>query len=151
MKKRENRKIPEVKSLIFDLGGVLILKNKRTPGGRYQLVNRSLMRFLKKIKHKYKLYSLTNIDESHHNLNKKRGIYNAFKKVYASCEVGTEKPDKKMFLAVLKENSLIPEETLMVDDKEEHLEVAKNLGIKTILFKNNKQLFKQLKQSEVEI
>lgn len=139
-----------IKAIIFDLGGVLILKNKKTLGGRYQAVNIPLTNFLKKIKKKYKLYSLTNIDENYHTINKKRGIYKVFRKVYASYEMGVEKPDKGMFLEVLKENSLMSEETIMVDDKKKHLYAAKKMGMKTIQFKNNKQLFKQLKELGVK-
>ena len=133
-----------IKSLIFDLGNVLIIKNQRTPKGRYQAVNLPLKKFLKKITKRYKLYSLTNIDENYDKINKKRGIYKIFRKVYSSHEIGIEKPNKGAFLPVLKENSLKPEETLMVDDKEEHLKTAKNLRMKTLLFKNNRQLFKDL-------
>jgi len=139
-----------IKSLIFDLGNVLIIKNKRTPGLRYQAVNLPLYRFLKKIAKKYKLYSLTNIDETYHKINTNRGIYKIFRKVYTSFETGIEKPDKKAFLMVLKDNSLNPGETLMVDDNSEHLKIAKKLGMKVILFKNNKGFFRELKNKGIK-
>lgn len=133
----------KIKTIIVDLGGVLVLKDKKTKEG-YQKYNRYLLNFLEKIKEKYTLYILTNIDEGLHKLNAERGLYNLFKKVYASCDLGIEKPDKEIFLKIIKDNSLKSEETLFVDDKEEHIDVAKNLRMNTILFKNNKQVSKQL-------
>lgn len=135
-----------IKAVIFDVGGVVIIKNKKTSRG-YQALNKSLLKFLRKISKNYKIYVLTNIDVNLHKINKKRGIYKNFKQVYVSCEMSIEKPNKKMFLAVLKENPLKPIEILVVDDKEEHLRVAKKLGMKTILFKDNKQFFEDIKKS----
>lgn len=131
-----------IKSIIFDIGGVVVFKN--SPVAKEQKANRVLIRFLEKIKKRYVLYSLSNIDKEHHKENKRKKIYEVFKKSYSSYLTGIEKPEKKAFQMVLKENNLKPEETLLVDDKPSCIRAAKKVGMKTLLFKTNKQLFKQL-------
>lgn len=131
-----------IKSIIFDIGGVVVRKNSLV--AKEQKANMILIKFLTKIKKSYSLYSLSNIDEEHHNENKRKKIYRVFKKSYSSYLTGAEKPEGKAFQMVLKENNLKPEETLFVDDKPLCIKAAKKLGMKTVLFKTNKQLFKQL-------
>lgn len=43
------------------------------------------------------------------------------------------KPDAEIFLQVLEENNLKPEETLFLDDNKGNIEGAAALGIKTLL------------------
>jgi len=57
-----------------------------------------------------------------------------FEKAYYSYRHGLRKPDKEIFELVIKENSLIPEETLFIDDSPQHIATATSLGIKTFLF-----------------
>jgi len=133
-----------IKSLIFDIGGVLVFKNSQVP--KKQKVNTLLTKFLEKIKRKYTLYSLSNIDEEFHKETKRKGIYKVFKKNYSSYLTGIEKPNKKAFSMVLKENKLNLKQTLFVDDKQDNINVAEKLGIKSILFKDNAQFFRDLKK-----
>ena len=96
---------------------------------------------LKAIKHKYKLYLLSNTNSIH--LKAFRKIYNEqigegsleehFDKVYYSHETGYRKPAKEAYEIVLKENDLTPAETLFIDDSIANIEGAKALGLKTIL------------------
>ena len=56
-----------------------------------------------------------------------------FEKMYLSYEMKLAKPDIRIFEAVLENSSLVPEETLFVDDSPVNLEAAQKLGIKTAL------------------
>src|SRR3989344_5903763 len=136
-----------IESLIFDIGVVLVFKNSQIP--KKQKVNTILIKFLEKIKRKYALYSLSNIDEECYKETKRKGIYKVFKKSYSSYLTGVEKPDKRALLMVLKENNLNPKETLFVDDKQKNLDAAEELGMKTVIFKNNTQFFRDLKKLEI--
>ncbi|MFW5990939.1 MAG: HAD family hydrolase [Candidatus Nanoarchaeia archaeon] len=69
-----------------------------------------------------------------------RKNYPLFDKVYASCEVGIKKPDKRIFQLVLEDYNLKGEECIFVDDKKENLEPAKTLGMHTILYTNLQEL-----------
>jgi len=54
-----------------------------------------------------------------------------FDKAYYSYEIGERKPDAASFQIVLNEQHLIPEKTLMIDDRLENLNAAAALGMKT--------------------
>ncbi|UTW64013.1 HAD family phosphatase [bacterium SCSIO 12741] len=54
-----------------------------------------------------------------------------FEKAYLSYNMGLRKPDPEIFKTVLKEQVLLPEETLFLDDTLEHIESAKSVGIHT--------------------
>jgi putative hydrolase of the HAD superfamily len=56
-----------------------------------------------------------------------------FHKSYYSHLMKKRKPDADIFLQVLEENNLKPEETLFLDDNKENIEGAAALGIKTLL------------------
>ena len=81
----------------------------------------------------------------------RKKYYENFDALQISCEDGLRKPDKKAFEFVLKKLKVKPEESVFIDDKRENLDVAKELGMKTILFKNNRQLIKNLEQFGVKI
>jgi putative hydrolase of the HAD superfamily len=56
-----------------------------------------------------------------------------FHKSYYSHLMKKRKPDADIFLQVLEENNLRPEETLFLDDNKGNIEGAAALGIKTLL------------------
>ncbi len=68
-----------------------------------------------------------------------------FDVVVVSCDVGVRKPDQKIYRMVLKQLRVKAKEVLFIDNREWNLIPAKKIGMKTILFKNNEQLFKELK------
>ena len=68
-----------------------------------------------------------------------------------SCDVGLRKPNQEIYKIALKKLKLKPSECLFIDNQSWNITPAKKLGMKTILFKTNKQLFKQLSKQGVEI
>lgn len=66
-----------------------------------------------------------------------------FSPVIVSCEVGVRKPNQKIYSLTLEKLKVMPEECLFIDNQEWNIRPAKKLGMKTILFKDNKQLFKE--------
>ncbi len=69
-----------------------------------------------------------------------------FDSVVISCDVGMRKPNPDVYKLVLRKLKISPREAVFIDNREWNLKPAKKLGIKTILFKNNKQLFYDLKR-----
>ena len=75
------------------------------------------------LKSKYRLFLLSNTNETHitafeKSLYKEHQYKNLepfFEKVYYSCRMGMRKPDTEIFESVLKENNLNPSETLFID------------------------------------
>ena len=72
-----------------------------------------------------------------------------FNLVLVSCDIGVRKPSKEFFRLAIKKSKCHPEEILFIDNREWNLKPAKLLGIKTILFKNNKQLIKSLRKLKI--
>lgn len=91
---------------------------------------------LKKLSKKYRLFLFSNTNETHYKefVTKVESDFNTiFEKTYYSHQFGKRKPDSDSFLSILKENNLIIEETLFVDDSIQHIESANLLGIRTLL------------------
>ena len=61
--------------------------------------------------------------------------------VIVSCDVGMRKPNPKIYKLILKKLNLQSKQTLFIDNQIWNLRPAKKIGMKTILFKDNKQLF----------
>ena len=64
-----------------------------------------------------------------------------FSPVVVSCDVGIRKPNLKIYKLIIKELKLSPQQILFIDNQKWNIVPAKKLGMKTILFKDNKQLF----------
>ncbi|WP_027137261.1 HAD family hydrolase [Gaetbulibacter saemankumensis] len=94
--------------------------------------------FLKKLKSegKYKLILLSNTNELHIDWIKNNiPLYDEFKQCfdafYLSHEIQLRKPNQDIFKFVLKENNIIPQECLFIDDNADNIQTAKSLDINT--------------------
>ena len=119
-----------IEAIICDIQGVLIGNNR---------INKDLINFLIGNKNKYGfliLYSnlsLKNID----NLKKTiPSFFSSVDKFYSYESVGYPKPNPKGFEKILKEFNLKPENVIFIDDREDNIETAKDLGFKVIHYKN---------------
>lgn len=102
---------------------------------------------LKKLKQDFPIYLFSNTNSIHiSEFRKKIGetkyheFYNLFDKVYYSHEIGFRKPNKEAFHLILDENNLNADEVLFIDDSPQHIEGAKNLGIKTYYLKDGEEV-----------
>lgn len=111
--------------------------------------------FLLSLKNKYRIFLLSNTNETHitvfekilHNQHGYKNLEPFFEKTYYSCRIGMRKPDKEIFEYVLKENNLIPNECIFIDDSPQHIIGAKSAGITSFLLPKEKDivdLFKEL-------
>jgi glucose-1-phosphatase len=110
------------------------------------------IRILECVRKHYRIFLLSNTNIIHYRvyikeLQQKYGykdLSELFEKVYLSFEVKMRKPDKAIFNMVLKENDLVPSETLFIDDSLQNLPPAAASGMKTFFLKKGidiKQLF----------
>lgn len=103
---------------------------------------------LAELKKKYRTFLLSNTNVIHVRsisayLQQQYGIPDFspyFEKCYFSCDIGMRKPDAEIFLHVLNENKLVAEETLFIDDSEQHIRSARALGIQAVLMDQNASL-----------
>ena len=94
-------------------------------------------RLLEELKTKKKLFLLSNTNSIHEKKFTEiiddgygtKNFYALFTKVYFSHRMKMRKPDVEIFLKVLEENSLIPQETLFLDDSPQHISGARKAGI----------------------
>ena len=82
--------------------------------------------------------------------NDTKGFY----PVIVSCDVGLRKPDLRIYELLLKkvrnkDKKIKPSNILFVDNREWNLILPRKLGMKTILFENNKQLAKDLRELHI--
>ena len=70
-------------------------------------------------------------------------IYKNFNVVAVSCGVGIRKPNLKIYQIIIKKLKLPSREILFIDNQQWNILPAKKIGMRTILFKNNKQLFNE--------
>lgn len=109
---------------------------------------KNALQTLKRIKHKYALYLLSNTNSIHVQAFNKMykeevgegSLEDYFDKVYYSHKIGYRKPDVQAYKYVLEENNLCPDETLFIDDSIQNIEAAKTLGLQTIFLKNGQQI-----------
>ena len=127
----------------------IIIQDYKKSYNKHQKINKKLLKLIKKLKKLYNLFCLTDTNDIHLEINRENGNFSDFKKVYASCEIGVKKPYKKAFKMVLKDNKIKPTETIFIDNTPKNINSAKKLGFNTILFRNNKQLIKDLKKLKI--
>lgn len=95
-------------------------------------------------KNGYVVGAITDIDRIHLKIHSERGTYNIFDIIINSVDTKLTKSDKEIYIKAVKSVKAKPEECVMIDDVEEKLAAAKELGMKTILFKDAEQLSKKL-------
>lgn len=69
-----------------------------------------------------------------------------FEAFFSSCYLRLRKPGAEIYTKALKITQCEPSECILIDDRELNLECARELGMKTIQFKNVAQLRGELKQ-----
>jgi len=74
----------------------------------------------------------------------KFGLRRYFPVFFSSCFLDVRKPDEAIYRMVLQITQRTPEECIFIDDREVNLECPRELGIKTILFKDALQLQTEL-------
>lgn len=111
-------------------------------------------KMLKSLKNQgYKLALLSNSSTFMiHELKKRSDILKYFHYKIFSYNIGTIKPDPKMFKEALKRAGCRPEESLMIgDNPKDDIVPARKLGINTIRFRDYEQLKKDLRKYGIEL
>ena len=86
--------------------------------------------------HGYCVYYLSNIPQDVLDLLRDRGVLDGFDGGVASCEVHINKPDPKIYKALLDKYSLKAAECVFIDDRLENVQAAFALGFAGIQMKS---------------
>ena len=87
--------------------------------------------------HGYCVYYLSNIPQDVLELLTERGVLTQFDGGVASCEVQVNKPDPRIYKALLKKYQLKASECIFIDDRLENVQAAFALGFAGIQMKDS--------------
>ena len=124
-----------------------IPKNLLTKDFRESIrLNSKLLELISKLRKKYKIAVISNIIQQHSEINKDLGLYENFHQLVLSYEVKMTKDSKEIFALATRRLKVKPQECIFIDDIEKFVNVAKSYGMNVILFKDNRQLKKDLEK-----
>lgn len=103
--------------------------------------------FFKDLKQKeYKLYLLSNFSSSYEMVEKKYPFLKMADGKVISYSVKTIKPEKQIYEILLSKYNLIPNECVFIDDMQQNIEAAKELGINGIVFNSFEDTIKNFEK-----
>jgi len=108
-------------------------------------IKKELVEFAKILRKKgYIVALLSNVGPMTAEFNRKHGWYDCFSPLILSYEVKVLKPQKKIYTIALKKIKVKPKECVFIDDHDKCLDTARKLGMRTILFKDSRQVIRDL-------
>lgn len=128
----------------------LINNFKKDYSAKKNMLNIFLISLLKELEKKYQIHVLSNRIDLSDNLVETY-IYPRFKRLFISHVEKMKKPNKEFYLHALKKIKSKPEEAIFIDDTEENVKAAIELGINGIIYQNMKQLKKDLRKLKIEV
>lgn len=114
--------------------------------------NYPMIKLIKVVKNKARIFLLSNTNIWHiKHVKKKYDFLNLFDRLILSYDVGHTKPNRKFFEKALhlSGESETPNECIFIDDIEENVNAARDIGINGILFDSYIRLYKDLQRYNV--
>lgn len=94
--------------------------------------------FLQKVKNNgYKVFILSNASEDFYTYFTRHFDLDFFDGYVVSADLHIIKPDERIYRYLLGKYDLKAEESLFIDDREDNVQGAENVGIKGFVFRNN--------------
>lgn len=108
--------------------------------------NQEMAELLSKLKTQRPIYLLSNTNEVHYeHLQASFNVARHFQELILSYKVGSSKPEREIYLEVLKRSGLEAGDCLFVDDLEPNIRAARELGIYAVQFEGAGKLKETLK------
>lgn len=116
------------------------------------VLNVEFFTFVESLVGKYKIALGTNAWENARKVYVERyHLDKITKEMIVSAEIGIQKPDPRFFELALGRLGSLAENTLFVDDTQENIKAAKELGIHTVLFKYTEQAIEDIDRALGEL
>ena len=101
------------------------------------------IRVIEQVRKNYWIFLLSNSNETHYDLYVRdlqlrfgyREFDELFERSYFSFDTHLSKPNPEAFEFIINQESLTPAKTLFIDDREDNIETAASLGLRTYLLK----------------
>ncbi len=114
--------------------------------------NRGVYELARRLKRRYRMALLTNINILHFEYQKKNfSVFDPFDNILTSYELGLRKPQSRIYERALDILGLPAEEVFYTDDRPELIGSAKELGINGFVFSGVEQLKRDLALAGVNI
>jgi putative hydrolase of the HAD superfamily len=117
-------------------------------------MDKNVKKIILSLKKDYLVGSFTNSTLLNDKAKQRKESYNLFDFNLISHKLGFAKPELKSYkilIGALKKKKIKSEETIFIDDEEKNLVIPRKLKMKTILFKDAKQLKKELNRFGVKV
>jgi len=121
-----------------------LVKVFRESYAKHSPIDFRMIGLVKKLRKKYNVFALSNTSKLRSSVDRKRGLFNNFDRVFLSCDIGMLKPDKRIYYYVLRKTGFKSKEVLFIDNDKKNIASAKKVGMNVILFRNDRDLFKRL-------
>lgn len=100
------------------------------------------LRMLTRLRRHYNCLLVSNTSELHYQKfysqicasRIKKNFFDLFTKEYYSFQIGLRKPEPEIFNFIIRDSGIKPHETLFVDDDQQNIKTAKEIGFKTFCF-----------------
>jgi FMN phosphatase YigB (HAD superfamily) len=113
-------------------------------------LNEDVISLLPVLKKNYKLFLLSNTDSIHKKYGwEKYEFLKYFDKLILSFEVGSVKPEEKIYRAVEEASGFSSQKHIFIDDIQEYVDGAKNIGWDAVQFVNYQKLLNDLKERNI--
>ena len=113
-------------------------------------LNEKVISLLPILKNNYRLFLLSNTNSIHKKYGwQKYEFLKYFDKLILSHEVGSIKPEEKIYRAVEEASGFPSEEHLYIDDIQEYVDAAKKLGWDAVVFEDYGKLVNELNERNI--
>jgi len=127
--------------LEFDLGLIQFLK----VWNEIFFPKPDVERIVKKLKDRYRLILLSNINAAHYSyIEKNFPIVRIFDRIVLSYRAGVRKPETKIYRLAIRQSRCQPSEIVYIDDRLDLVEAARRLNINSIHFQTLGRFKKEL-------
>ena len=132
------RIILDIQSEIRVMSVTIVLIVLVVAGIIFNLLLRRMQELVRRMKnHGYCVYYLSNIPQDVLDLLRQRGVLDRFDGGVASCEVHINKPDPRIYQALLDKYHLKAEECVFIDDRPENVQTAFSMGFAGVQMKDS--------------
>lgn len=151
-----------IKAIISDFSGVILkpvdinytgglnsLNKKLSMDGEYDFwkyfqLNEGLVNFYKSLSRLDVYVFTTGTIQEHPSLKPK--LEGVFRDIFSSDRIGLNNKDDEAYKAIINRLDIDPQEILYIDDKQENIDIATKLGIKSIQYISNEQVIDDIKR-----
>ena len=115
------------------------------------IANEQLFAYIRTLKDHYKIGMLSNAGANWLDELFSPEQATLFDAVVLSFEIGTVKPDPRMYRAICSKLGVAPEEAVFIDDIERYATGAKDIGMHAICYKNVDQVIAELEALRLKL